>query len=187
MYNKTPIYLFDLDDVAFLFTESFWEQISTLHPKVQIPHISVSNSFNLASTAPGLTKEMIQSVFNSPGFFRNLKPAPGVVKLFNKLEEQKVNAFIVSAPYPTNPLCASEKLESVAEHFGSWWVERTILTRDKTVIRGDYLFDDKPTITGIQRPEWEHVIWDQPYNQNVSNRFRVKGWAECETFIESHN
>ena len=35
------------------------------------------------------------------------------------------------------------------EHLGSEFTKRVILTRDKTLVRGDVLIDDKPTIGGI--------------------------------------
>ena len=39
--------------------------------------------------------------------------------------------------------------EWVENHLGKDWIDRLILTRDKTMINGDVLIDDKINITGI--------------------------------------
>ena len=39
--------------------------------------------------------------------------------------------------------------EWVENHLGKDWINRLILTRDKTMINGDVLIDDKINITGI--------------------------------------
>jgi len=45
--------------------------------------------------------------------------------------------------------------------------------KDKTLIIGDILIDDKPEIKGISTPNWEHIIFDQPYNKNITNKKRI--------------
>ena len=40
------------------------------------------------------------------------------------------------------------QIEWVEKHMGRDWLNRLILTKDKTIIAGDLLFDDKPKITG---------------------------------------
>ena len=41
------------------------------------------------------------------------------------------------------------QFEWVEEHLGRDWTLRLILTRDKTVVNGHILIDDKPKITGM--------------------------------------
>lgn len=38
----------------------------------------------------------------------------------------------------------------VEKHLGPEFVDRIILTRDKTVVSADLLFDDKDTVTGLK-------------------------------------
>lgn len=55
------------------------------------------------------------------------------------------------------------------------WIDRMIISRDKTHVTGSVLIDDKPYVTGTNRnPSWQHVIFEQPYNKGVSqpNIFR---------------
>ncbi len=59
---------------------------------------------------------------------------------------------------------------------GEDWLENTIVTRDKTLIHGDYLIDDKPKVGGLIKPKWEHIVFDQPYNRNIDNKLRIN-WS----------
>ena len=79
--------------------------------------------------------------------------------------------FICTAPLLENPTCTNDKLWWVDNHLGGDWIRRTIITKDKTVVDGDFLIDDKPLITGItDEPIWQRIIFDQPYNKNVVGR-----------------
>jgi 5'-nucleotidase len=51
--------------------------------------------------------------------------------------------------------------EWVENHLGKDWINRLILTRDKTMINGDVLIDDKINITGIYNRKKGFV-----YNEN---------------------
>ena len=44
----------------------------------------------------------------------------------------------------------SPQYKWVEKHLGPEFVERIILTRDKTIISADLLFDDKDTIRGLK-------------------------------------
>ena len=52
-----------------------------------------------------------------------------------------------------------------------------IVTRDKTVVAGDVLVDDKPSVDGVGIPSWEHVVFDQPYNRGTEGR-RLVSWRD---------
>ena len=64
------------------------------------------------------------------------------------------------------------------------WVDRIILTRDKTLVRGDILLDDAPLAKGSSlEPVWEHVYFDQPYNRPGASdadpsRRRLVAWKD---------
>lgn len=70
----------------------------------------------------------------------------------------------------TSHFCAAEKYAWVRQHFGPEWLNRMILTVDKTTVRGDVLIDDKPKIVGVQHPTWRHLLFNAPYNQTVGLR-----------------
>jgi 5'-nucleotidase len=61
----------------------------------------------------------------------------------------------------------------VGEHLGPEWVPRTYIGLDKTRIQADFLVDDRPDITGVYRPTWEHVVFDRPYNRHITTHRRL--------------
>jgi 5'-nucleotidase len=58
------------------------------------------------------------------------------------------------------------------------------MLRDKTIVNGDVLIDDKPRIEGSQNPpSWKHVLFHQPYNAN-ENKPRIVHWNEWKSVLE---
>ena len=69
------------------------------------------------------------------------------------------------------------------DKLGNDWIRNIILTNDKTVVKADILIDDKPVITGVENPEWEHIIFDQPYNRQIKDKRRID-WGNWKSVIE---
>jgi 5'-nucleotidase len=70
-----------------------------------------------------------------------------------------------------------EKYDWISCHLGDEWCHRVIITRDKTLIKGDILIDDKPQVTGLnEKPAWKHVVFSQSYNTNVKGKMRLDSW-----------
>lgn len=88
------------------------------------------------------------------------------------------NVFICTSPWIDNENCARDKLRWVAKHLGSSWVKRTIITPDKTMVKGNWLIDDKPNIHGAKPPDWKQIVFTQPYNIDVKTPFRINTWSE---------
>jgi 5'-nucleotidase len=83
----------------------------------------------------------------------------------------------VSSPSVNSETCHSDKSKWLKEHMGEKWARKLILTKDKTVIIGDYLIDDRIDITGvIKAPAWKHIIFTQPYNRDSSANLRLDNW-----------
>ena len=61
-------------------------------------------------------------------------------------------------------------------------IDRIILTRYKTLVVGDILIDDRPELTGIKSPTWEHVLFDQPYNKAVTGKRRLN-WQNYQKVL----
>jgi 5'-nucleotidase len=105
-------------------------------------------------------------------------PIAGAVEAVKQLAEY-YNVFICTSPHTDYENCVLEKYEWVDNHLGRGWVRKIILTKDKTPIRGRYLIDDKPEIKGILAPEWEQILYDQPYNRNIpKRRLNWQNWRE---------
>ncbi|KFQ69436.1 5'(3')-deoxyribonucleotidase, cytosolic type, partial [Phaethon lepturus] len=123
------------------------------------------------------------SVYESPGFFLGLDPIPGAVEAMQEMVHmQDTEVFICTSPLQKYEHCIVEKYKWVEKHLGPKFVERIILTRDKTVVSADLLFDDKDTIRGAElNPSWEHVLFTCCHNRHIqlqAPRRRLLSWAD---------
>ena len=68
----------------------------------------------------------------------------------------------MSSPHEQCRGPCAKQIEWVAHRLGEYWTKRTILTNDKTVVRGDVLIDDKPTIVGAVKPAFRQWCLTNP-------------------------
>lgn len=122
-------------------------------------------------------------MYEAPGFFLGLEPLPGAldaVRAMDALPDTEV--FICTSPLLKYQHCVGEKYQWVEKHLGPRFVERIILTRDKTVVSGDLLIDDKDTIRGQEEtPSWEHILFTCCHNQHLDlppTRRRLSSWSD---------
>ena len=150
-----------------------------------IPRHNEQRSFNLKLGLDTEEAAAVDELFNHPGFYRSLKPFPGAVEAYHKMLEAGHHVQIATSPWWANNTCLQDKADSIAEHFGEDARKKMILTSDKTAIRGDYLFDDKPEITGAYEPAWKQILVDQPYNRDIELP-RIFGWEDnqWETILD---
>jgi 5'-nucleotidase len=129
-------------------------------------------------------EEQLHAAMSAKGLYSELKPIPGAIEALKDIEENCgdfIEPFLCSCPEVKydDMLCHSEKAQAVERDLGRFWTERLILTRDKTLIRGSILIDDKPRITGVLPPVWEHLVYKQPWNAEHGDfRFEWSEWAE---------
>jgi 5'(3')-deoxyribonucleotidase len=74
-------------------------------------------------------------------FFRNLEQIPLAKKSMFWMKDI-FDVWILTRPSFKNPLSYTEKRVWVEENLGIEWVERLILSPDKTLLKGDILIDD---------------------------------------------
>jgi 5'-nucleotidase len=122
-------------------------------------------------------RSRIKRIQGSLGFYRHLHPIPGAVAAIRALDATAHDVWLCTTPDSLSRTCASEKIAWAEDHLGPGWGTRVILTHDKALVRGDFLIDDKPEITGSARPEWQHILFDQPYNQHVEG-VRILNWSD---------
>jgi 5'-nucleotidase len=128
-------------------------------------------------------QQILRSVMNDPGFYRRLEPVGGAKEALEAALDAGHDVHIVTAPYLSNPTCASDKLGWIEEHFGSDWLPRVVISTDKTLVHGDLLFDDKPKITGSMTPSWVHVLFgNYAYNRDVPG-LRLNGWDDFVSML----
>ena len=124
-------------------------------------------------------RQHVIPLMSTPGLFRNLEPLPGAIEGVEYLMRRH-EVFFCTSPVVGAHHCATEKLEWLEEQFGRDMSKKTILCQDKTVIRGSVLLDDRPDITGVAVPEWEHVIFSAFYNGHITDRKRLEAWDRIE-------
>lgn len=137
---------------------------------------SERKNFYLADDLPTDKKELrdeLYQIYSSKGFFENLPPITGAVQALHELLDIGHDVRICTAPISSYQNCVAEKFAWVDKHLGKDWINRIILTKDKTWVRGDILIDDKPQITGSLSPVWEHWLYDQPYNRHLNDKHRI--------------
>lgn len=167
-----------------------WEGGLIRDVRAAYPHLTFADAgtrdqWDFHLTLPAEERDAFRATMNTAGFYGNLPVTPGAQKAFRKLHDRGINHFVCTTPSADNPSCASDKLVWNAANFGDKVAANTILTFDKTVVRGDILLDDKPEITGSMIPEWEQVVFDQPYNRNTPGR-RMTSWDQLFDIIAGH-
>jgi 5'-nucleotidase len=135
------------------------------------------------------TKQHIENNLHIPGMFENPKPISGAVDAVKILAEH-FEVFICSSPFPgelDSDHGWSEKVSWIRKYLGKEWIDKLILTRDKTLVHGEILIDDKPKITGKKNePDWEHVLFLQPWNKEKcfsGGAYYIPNWQNPEKIV----
>jgi 5'-nucleotidase len=163
--------LVDMDGVIADFDREFLQRWRKRHPsKLHIP-LTERNTFYLMDSYPEELKPLVAEILLESSFFQEMLPVPGAKEALEEMQARDFEIFICTSPLSTYNNCVMEKYEWVEKVLGPDWVRQVILTKDKTVIKADFLIDDKPSITGVQDPpEWEHILYDRPYNRGTNKR-----------------
>jgi 5'-nucleotidase len=177
--------LVDMDGVICNFNKTIWDIFERDCPDMleDFPRPKELIEFYAENTYDNsLFLNTMQSINQEEGFFLELEPIAGAIDALKDLEKD-FEVFICTAPLLENSTCCNDKLEWIHQHLGYEWTRRTIISKDKTVIDGDFLIDDKPIITGIAtEPIWQRLIFDQPYNKNIVGR-RIN-WVNYREVID---
>lgn len=180
--NK-KIILIDLDGVLADFETGFletWKKKFPQHPYILPKKRKI---FRLAENYPrGLEKE-IRSILSSPGFFENLGIISGGKEALEKMQNLGHKVYICTSPISSYANCVLEKYHWIDKNLGFEWTKKIIMAKDKTLIFGDLLIDDKPEHTGLREPVWNHVLFDAPYNQHVKTKLRIT-WKNWEKILD---
>lgn len=176
MTTEPFIALVDMDAPLVQWEEGLVSLARTLHPHIHTPDAGTRYDWDLLVGLAAHERDAIINVMHYPGFYRGLQPVEGAKQALYEMLEEGIEVILCSTPSLDNPTCASDKLAFLDEHFGREIAKRTILTQDKTLVRGDILIDDKPTIKGLMAPTWKHVIFDRAYNLGVPGP-RLVDWA----------
>lgn len=172
--------LYDLDDTLAHFRRNFDAKRAELHPTLNgIPLLDEHASFNLWKDRTEEERAAIDNIMNLPSFYLDLEPYEGAIDAVKEAVSMGHDVFFLSAPWVTNPTGASDKYAWVEKHFGLDLAKKLILSRDKTIVNGDVLFDDKHPISNKELASWIQVYVDAPYNRDQPG-YRVTDWTTDE-------
>ncbi|MBL7100402.1 MAG: 5'-3'-deoxyribonucleotidase [Nanoarchaeota archaeon] len=177
------IVLVDQDDVL-----AEWDNFFTEHWEKKYPDkpIEQGRSFYkyIKGDYPEEYKSLAESIYCVPGFIRSLPPMPEGLEAVLEMDKLGLDVFICTSPLSKYENCVLEKYEWVENHLGRKWTKKIILTKDKTIVNGDVLIDDRPEISGVMVPSWEHIIFDQPYNQHIKDKRRIIKWKNWKEILK---
>lgn len=176
---ESKIVLFDMDGVMCQYDEKL---LRLAHERLGLPMYlpEEATDFKTEALFPVEYQERVEEIADEEGFFKDLKPFPGVIEAFGEIStDPRFKVFICTTPkrFYKSSSSVSEKHTWIARHLGRKWTDKMILTRDKTLVRGHVLFDDKPEVEGEVKPSWVHVYYDRPYNRDIY-RPRITDWSK---------
>lgn len=183
VYGK-QVLLCDMDNTIVDFDrgvlESYENQYGSPAPFTleQRKHFAITKNF------PKDLQDRIQPLYMAERFFADLKPIKGAIKGVKTLQQRKYEVFLCTSPIRKNKYCVPEKYEWVEKHLGKRWTEKMVFTKDKSVIKGEYLIDDKPYAyaDGKMVASWDQILFDRPYNKHVTNTERFS-WDNLEMLV----
>ena len=174
------IILIDMDDVISDFDGEFYTRWNRLHPDKPVVPPEYRKCFYIKDELPEEYAGLVREINTAPGFINSLPEIHGAVQAVKEIAEMGHDVFICTSPLNAYQNCVKEKYEWIEKHLGFEWTLKLILTKDKTLVKGDILIDDKPEVTGAAEPSWEHIIFDKPYNRNINSHKRLTwiNWKE---------
>lgn len=169
--------LVDMDGVLVDYEQGFLDEWRRKHPDKSFVPLGKKKSFYHEDSYPEEFRELVREIPLTDNFYRDLKPIPGGIEAVKEMVGLGHEVFICTSPSVTSTTCIQNKFDWIGKHLGAEWKHKIVLTKDKTLVRGDFLIDDKPRIDGIEgHPSWEHVLYDQPYNRWLKMVKRIT-WA----------
>lgn len=177
--------LVDQDGVLADFERNVYDSVRRAHPGIRPVHPDERREFYVVRDYPDEHRAAVQALLEAPGFYADHPVMDGAKEaLFGMLEDGH-DVRICTAPLFPWVNCIPEKFAWIDAHLGPEWVARTVLTKDKTLVRGDVLIDDKPAITGAYVPIFEHLVFDAPYNRGApGRRITWSDWREVLSEVD---
>lgn len=162
--------LVDQDGPLSYFELGFLKEWRNCYPNEFFVPLDERRTFYPRDEYPKELRPQVEEIYFAPGFYFNLPPVPGGIEALKTLVSLGHDVRICTSPLSRYENCILEKYQWVEKHLGRDFTKRIILSKDKTVVRGRFLIDDNPKVEGAENADWEHVLFDCPYNKNINKR-----------------
>jgi len=179
------IYLVDMDGVLADTVGGIYKDLLKRHPNFPAIPYEQNTCWDFPSLYTEEQEKLIREIWRQDHFFRDLEPLPGALEGIQELSNFG-DVLICTYPTTTNRTCMQDKYDWVKKHLSHDWARRTILTKDKSLVYGDMLIDDKPNPeeNGRITPSWQHIVYDQPWNRHVKSRKRMTWQMNWKKVLE---
>ena len=182
MDTQKKVILVDMDGVLADQHLGFLYILERDYPDIFATYKGDDTEYEFERNFPEEHHAIIKSLRNQEGFFRDLPVIPGAKEALEEMQATEHEVYICTAPIWEYRYCIPEKFAWVEEHLGREWVMRILTARDKTIVLGDVLIDDKPGVAGKHTPKWEHILFDRSYNRHVTDKRRLD-WSNWKSVI----
>ena len=171
--------LLDMDGVLADFEAGFLNTWLRLHPGKHHVPASERRNFYVDDDYPEELRPLVGNLITLERFYADLPPIDGAIAGLREMMAAGHDVRICTAPLTAYRYCVPEKYEWVERHIGADFLPNVVVTKDKTLVLGDVLVDDRPEVTGLRTPAWRHVLYDQPYNRDrATPRMTWANWRE---------
>jgi len=177
------IILIDQDGPLADFEKGFSDAWRSQFPKEFFVPPEKRKSFYFRDDYPRRLWSKVRGVYSAPGFYLSLEPTPGGLEAIKEMIALGHTVYICTSPLDNYENCVLEKYRWVEKHLGRGFISRIILTKDKTLIRGSFLIDDKPNIEGSCVPEWRQLLFSAPNNQQGDYKIQRVSWADWKEIM----
>lgn len=179
--------LVDMDGTLVDYDAEFAKRWANMHPnRDDSEMIRDRTKFEIELNFPKEDYSDVCRVISECGFFQKLLPFKGAIEALHEMETLGFHVLLCSSPSRFQfEDSASGKFEWIRQWLGEDWMNRLILTRDKTVVDAPVLIDDKPDIFGAcSNPTWTQVLFTQSYNTSIQGKPRMSDWSEWRRVLK---
>jgi len=180
------VLLIDMDGPLADFEKGFLDAWRKKFPDQKFISLEERRGERIIDQYPALLKDRVQSVYLEKGFYLNLPVAQGSKEALDDIRNMGFDVFVCSSPMFFNPYSYMEKRLWLEKNFGADVAKRLILTKDKTIIKGDILIDDRVTSRkGKEKAGWKLLLFETYHNRNVSG-FEKINWVNYREVLKKN-
>lgn len=175
--NNRPVVLFDMDDVITDclggIIDEWNRQKGTNFQRKDVNKWDID-----ACLGEGAHK-----IFFQKGFFENLKEKNESVKVITALiESTRYDLYIATACQSVQEI--EEKIRWLEKHIPEFNLNRFIACREKHMIRGDIIIDDRiENLDGCRR-YMDCLLYDMPHNAKSKKYVRIRNLEDVPEILE---